>query len=40
VTAIFKPKEGTLWVFYESSLRNVLQKQGAQYAAVPTAVST
>jgi type VI secretion system protein ImpL len=36
VAAIFKPKEGTLWVFYENSLRNILQKQGTQYVAVPS----
>ncbi|MBI4877912.1 MAG: hypothetical protein HY822_25045 [Acidobacteria bacterium] len=36
VAAIFKPKEGTLWVFYDSSLRNLLPKQGAQYVAVPS----
>jgi type VI secretion system protein ImpL len=36
VTAVFKPKEGALWVFYERSLRNILQKQGTQYVAVPS----
>jgi type VI secretion system protein ImpL len=35
VATIFKPKEGTLWVFYESSLRNVLPKQGTEYVAAP-----
>ncbi len=35
VATIFKPKEGTLWVFYESSLRSVLPKQGTQYVAAP-----
>ena len=34
VAAIFKPKEGALWVFYDSSLRTVLPKQGADYVAV------
>ncbi len=34
LSAIFKPREGSLWMFYESSLKNVLQKQGSQYVAV------
>ncbi len=31
VHAIFRPREGKLWAFYEDALRNYLQKQGAQY---------
>ena len=37
VNAIFKPREGKLWVFYEESLRSLLVKQGNDYVANPTA---
>jgi type VI secretion system protein ImpL len=33
--AIFRPREGKLWIFYAESLQNFLQKQGAQYAPNP-----
>lgn len=36
VNGLFKPHEGALWVFYESSLQKLLSKQGAQYVAVPS----
>jgi len=35
VNAFFQPGQGTLWTFYDSSLRNLLVKQGAQYAPNP-----
>ncbi len=35
VSAIFRPREGKLWIFYEESLRNFLQKQGNLYVANP-----
>jgi type VI secretion system protein ImpL len=34
VNGLFKPREGALWAFYDSSLQKLLQKQGAQYVAV------
>jgi type VI secretion system protein ImpL len=37
VNAIFKPREGKLWVFYEESLRTFLVKQGNDYVANPSA---
>jgi type VI secretion system protein ImpL len=36
VNAIFRPREGKLWVFYEESLRPFLAKQGNFYAANPS----
>jgi len=35
VNAVFQPGQGALWTFYDTSLRNLLVKQGAQYVAVP-----
>ena len=35
VNGLFKPHEGALWTFYDSSLQKLLPKQGAQYVAVP-----
>ena len=35
VNAIFRPRDGKLWTFYQESLQNLLQKQGAQYVANP-----
>jgi type VI protein secretion system component VasK len=35
VNAIFKPKEGALWTFYESSLQPLLALQGTQFAPKP-----
>ncbi len=35
VNAIFRPREGQLWVFYNESLQNILQKQGPQYVVNP-----
>jgi len=35
VNAIFQPKEGALWKFYQENLIKLLAKQGAQYALVP-----
>lgn len=34
---IFRPREGTLWQFYEANLKNFLQKQGNQYVPAPNA---
>ncbi len=33
VNAVFRPKDGALWVFYAESLQKALPKQGAQYVA-------
>ena len=33
VNSLFKPHEGALWTFYESSLQKLLPKQGSQYVA-------
>jgi type VI secretion system protein ImpL len=38
VNGLFKPREGALWAFYDSSLQKLLQKQGAQY--VPSSSAT
>ncbi len=35
VNGLFKPHEGALWTFYESSLQKLLPKQGSQYVAAP-----
>jgi type VI secretion system protein ImpL len=32
VDAIFKPKEGALWAFYDANLQKVLTRQGSQFA--------
>jgi len=32
VNAIFKPKEGALWAFYDANLQKVLVRQGSQFA--------
>ncbi len=37
VDGIFRPQQGKLWVFYETSLKNSLQKAGANYVANPSA---
>ena len=37
VGAIFRPKEGALWAFYDANLKTLLQKQGTQYAPAPNA---
>jgi type VI secretion system protein ImpL len=34
VNAIFKPKEGGLWAFYDANLQKVLQRQGSQFVPV------
>jgi type VI secretion system protein ImpL len=31
VNAIFKPKDGELWKFYDTSLKNILPRQGARF---------
>jgi type VI secretion system protein ImpL len=35
VNAIFQPGQGALWLLYDSSLKNYLTKQGAQYVPKP-----
>lgn len=35
VNKVFKKPEGSLWMFYEGSLKKYLTKQGAQYAPIP-----
>jgi type VI secretion system protein ImpL len=35
VGAIFRPREGALWAFYDANLKPLLSKQGAQYVAAP-----
>jgi type VI secretion system protein ImpL len=37
VNAIFRPRDGKLWVFYEEALRPFLVKQGNDYVANPSA---
>ncbi len=37
LNAIFRPREGKLWMFYEESLRNFIQKQGNNYQSNPSA---
>lgn len=37
VNAVFRPPDGALWVFYDSSLRKLLVKQGSQYVPAPGA---
>jgi len=34
VNAMFQPKEGSLWKFYDSNLQKLLVQQGTQYVAV------
>jgi type VI secretion system protein ImpL len=36
LNGLLKPREGALWAFYDSSLQKLMQKQGAQYVAVPS----
>lgn len=36
LNSIFRPREGRLWIFYEESMRNFLQKQGDHYVANPS----
>jgi len=37
VNAIFKPKEGALWAFYDANLQKVLTRQGSQFAPAGSA---
>jgi type VI secretion system protein ImpL len=37
LAAIFRPREGSLWTFYEANLKNFLQKQGSQFVPAPGA---
>ncbi len=36
VNAVFRPREGKLWTFYEEALRPFLNKQGADYVVNPS----
>ncbi len=36
VNGVFQPGTGSLWTFYDATLRNYLVKQGTQYAANPS----
>jgi type VI secretion system protein ImpL len=36
LNAMFRPRDGQLWTFYNEALQSYLQKQGAQYAANPS----
>lgn len=36
VNAIFKPKDGELWKFYDASLKNILPRQGSHFVPGPT----
>jgi type VI secretion system protein ImpL len=36
LNAMFRPRDGQLWTFYNETLQNYLQKPGAQYAANPS----
>ena len=40
IDAIFKPKEGALWAFYDANLQKVLARQGSQFAPVAGAGMT
>ena len=35
VAKVFRPKEGALWVLYESGLKKFIKKEGGQYVAQP-----
>jgi type VI protein secretion system component VasK len=35
VSALYKPKEGAIWQFYESSLQKVITRQGSTFTANP-----
>jgi type VI secretion system protein ImpL len=35
LNAVFQPQQGALWTFYEANLKNVLIRQGSQFAAKP-----
>jgi type VI secretion system protein ImpL len=35
VNKVFKKPEGSLWMFYEASLKKYLAKQGSQYSPIP-----
>ncbi len=39
VTALLQPGTGTLWQFYNASLKTVLVQQGTEYAVAPTATT-
>lgn len=36
VNSVFRPQSGSLWVFYESTLKNHLVRQGAEFAPNPS----
>ncbi len=36
VNAIFKPKDGELWKFYDATLKNILPRQGSHFVPGPT----
>jgi len=36
VNAIFKPKDGELWKFYETNLKNILPRQGSRFVPAST----
>jgi type VI secretion system protein ImpL len=36
VSALYKPKEGAIWQFYETSLKKVIARSGSQFSADPS----
>ena len=36
LNAIFKPKDGELWKFYDAALKSILPRQGSHFAPGPT----
>jgi type VI secretion system protein ImpL len=37
INAVFKPKDGAIWQFYDANLQKALTRQGSQFAPSPTA---
>jgi type VI protein secretion system component VasK len=37
INAVFKPKDGAIWQFYDANLQKALPRQGSQFAPSPTA---
>jgi type VI secretion system protein ImpL len=40
VNAIFKPKEGALWQFYDANLQKIVSRVGSQFTSTPSAGMT
>jgi type VI secretion system protein ImpL len=37
INAVFKPREGAIWQFYEANLQKAIMRQGSQFVANPSA---